>query len=411
MKRTIQFSKAFLPCAICSLLVILSGVAGYFVKGINFGIDYKPGLIEEVRIAPAVMDVTYSGSANIALDFSKTQLDVVISGTGADNETKTFKLADNATVNALAASLNTVAGVKAVVNSNGDSSSADLFANSAATNRLSLTAYRMYSAGKITTTTEQVRTALASVSGVDIKQLGTGDDVSYQIRMADSGKEGAGKTLQDTVLTSLETAFGADNVAVVKTDFIGSNFSKTIAFRSILLLVATIGLIWLYAAIRFHWDFALGAVIALIHDSLIMLTFVIWTHMEFSTMTVAAILTIVGYSINATIVILDRVRYILPLSEEKSFTAVLDRALTDTLARSLITTITTLFAVISLYIFTTGSIKDFSLALIVGLSSGCYSSIYISGGFIAATRKNWKPEYGIHHSLKNKTGELVMDAQ
>ena len=182
------------------------------------------------------------------------------------------------------------------------------------------------------------------------------------------------------------------------------NFSKSIALQSIILLAATVALIWLYSAIRFHWDFALGAIIALLHDSLIMMTFIVWSQIEFSTMTVAAILTIVGYSINDTIVILDRERSLLPVLETKKFNDILDRALTDTLSRSIITTLTTLFAAASLFIFTTGDIQNFALALMVGLLSGCYSSMFISSGFISATRKNWKPEYGIHHSLKMQKG-------
>ncbi|MCF0117989.1 MAG: protein translocase subunit SecF [Bacilli bacterium] len=190
-------------------------------------------------------------------------------------------------------------------------------------------------------------------------------------------------------------------MAVIKTDFIGSSFSKTLAGKSILMLCLTVLLIWVYAAIRFHWDFALGSVIALIHDSLIMMTFIIWTQMEFSTTVLAAVLTIIGYSINATVVILDRVRYNLKMMDNvESFKDILNQSLSDTLLRSILTTVTTLFAVIALFVFTTGSIKDFSLALIVGLISGMYSSIFISSAFIMACRKNWKPEFGVHHSLE-----------
>ena len=84
----------------------------------------------------------------------------------------------------------------------------------------------------------------------------------------------------------------------------------------------------------------------------------------------------------------------------KSFKDILDQSLSDTLVRSVLTTVTTLIAVVALFVFTTGSIKDFSLALIIGLISGMYSSIFISSAFIMACRKNWKPEFGVHHSLK-----------
>ena len=404
-RKTIHFSKGFLPCAIVSTIIILSGIAGFFIRGINFGLDYRPGLLEEVRIAPAVLDVSYSGSANVSLDMSGEGIDVVISGTGSENKTETLSFAANRTVSDLASSLNAIDGIRAQVNSNASSSTADLFADTNASNKLSSTPYRLYSAGKIDVAVSQVREALSSVEGISIQQLGAGEAASFQIRMADKGDGKSSADLQNTVLTNLKNKFGDDNVVVVRTDFIGSNFSRAIAVQSIIVLAFAIVLIWLYATIRFHWDFALGSVFALIHDSLIMITFIVWSQMEFSTMTVAAILTIVGYSINATIVILDRERALLPIMKDtKKFTDIIDQALTDTLSRSIITTVTTMFAAASLYVFTQGDIKNFALALLVGLVSGCYSSIFISSGFIAATRKNWKPEYGIHHSLKLQKG-------
>ena len=401
----IHFSKGFLPCALISAAIIVSGIAGFFIRGINFGLDYRPGLLEEVRIAPAVLDVSYSGSANVTLDMSAEGIDVVISGTGSENKTETLSFAENRTVSDLASHLNAIDGIRAQVNSNASSSTADLFVDTNASNKLSSTPYRLYSAGKTEAAVSQVREALSSVEGISIQQLGAGDAATFQIRMADKGDGKSSADLQNAILANLKNKFGADNVVVVRTDFIGSNFSRAIAVQSIIVLIFAIALIWLYATIRFHWDFALGSVLALLHDALIMITFIVWSQIEFSTMTVAAILTIVGYSINATIVILDRERALLPIMKDtKKFTDIIDQALTDTLSRSIITTVTTMFAAASLYVFTQGDIKNFAIALLVGLVSGCYSSIFISSGFVAATRKNWKPEYGIHHSLKLQKG-------
>lgn len=304
MKARINFSKAFLPCAIISLVLIAGGIVGLFVRGINFGIDFKPGMIEEVEISNA-------------------------------------------------------------------------------------------------TGIEEVRDALSGLGGVSVKKIGSADSSFYQIR--------SGISEDDSQITNaLNAKYGAANVAVQKTDFIGSSMSASLARNSILLLLGTMVLIWLYATVRFHWDFALGAIIALIHDIFIMFTFIIWSQLEFSTTVLAAVLTIVGYSINATVVILDRVRYNLPLMEVKKFSEILDQSLTDTLTRSIITTATTFFAVLALYIFTTGSIKDFALAMMVGLLSGFYSSIFISSGFIDLTRRNWKPEFGFHHALPKKPAQTVV---
>lgn len=299
MKKRLSFSKGFLPCAILSCLVIASGVFSFLTRGINLGIDFKPGMIEEVVI---------KGAAGI----------------------------------------------------------------------------------------EDVRASLEGLGGVSVKKVGSSSD-GYQIRAGVQESEG-GKITQ-----ALVNKYGESNVDVLKTDFIGSSMSSSLARQSIFLLLGTMLLIWLYATIRFHWDFALGAIMALVHDVCIMFTFITWSQIEFSTTTLAAVLTIVGYSINATVVILDRVRYNLPLMEVKNFKELLDQSLSDTLARSIITTVTTLFAVIALYLFTTGSIKDFALAMTVGLLSGCYSSMFISSGFINFTRRDWKPEYGIHHAMPKKS--------
>ena len=401
--KTLKFSKGFIPSAVISCAIIIFGIVGLFVKGINFGLDFRPGMIEEVRVANPVAEIGYSGSAKVSLDLSAGQMDIVISGVGATNETRSFNFGTIKTVAELAEEVNKIDGVVMTVR-NPSYDTTKLFLNSAVTNQLSDSVTYIYPAGTSSITTEDIRQAFGDES-ISIQQLGSGEDASYQLRVG--VKEG---DVQSDVLSGVNeklfSKFGKENVAVVKTDFIGAGMSKSIVIRSILMLLFTIALIWLYAAIRFHWDFALGSVIALIHDTLIVMTFIIWTQMEFSTTVLAAVLTIIGYSINATVVILDRVRYNLKMmTEAKSFNEILNKSLSDTLLRSILTTVTTLFAVLSLYIFTTGSIKNFAMAMIIGLISGMYSSIFISSGFISLFRRNWKPEYGVHHSLRTVKDE------
>lgn len=407
-KKLIHFSKFFLPAAIISIAIIIFGVVGFVTRGINFGIDFKPGLVEEVRIAPVSVELTYSGSAKVTADIAKTSFDLIISGSGAENETKVFAYSDYATVKDIVDALNGVDYVSAVLKTDGSEPSSLLFVSSDVSTQLSENPLYLYAAPE-NVTTDDVRNALAELSGISVKAIGDKNSASYQIRMAEPEGDASGTDLQGEVLSALSAKFGENTVTVVKTDFIGSSFSKSIAMRTVILLIATFILIWAYAALRFHWDFALGAIIALVHDALIMFTFIIWTRMEFSAMVFAAVLTIVGYSINYTVVILDRVRSNLRVTKVKTFNELLDRSLSDTLGRSIITTFTTLIAVVALFIFTSGAIKDFALALIVGLLSGCYSSLWISSGFISLCRRNWKPEYGVHHSLKTKTGVLQMD--
>ncbi len=397
MKTVKKFSKLFLPAWILSGLIICAGIAGVCIKGINFGIDFRPGLIEEVRIASPAVEVKYDGTATVSLEVSTTELDVIVSGTGAENETYEFPFGKYSTVQAVAEGMNSIDGVSAVVKTNGSADSYGFYLNSAASAKLSagvplyLYVPDTTSAVKI----DDIRATVSNVSGVLVKEMGTEENRSYQIRAQIAGNESdANKSeneiLQENIVQALQNKYGKENVAVVKTDFVGSSMSSSTTLKATLLAFFTILLIWLYATIRFHWDFALGAIVALFHDCLIMFTFISWFQIEFSTTTLAAVLTIFGYSINATVVILDRVRYNLKAVQTNKFNDILDTALSETLSRSIITTITTLFASISLLVFTKGSIHDFAIVLTIGLISGCYSSIFISSGFISFVRRNWE---------------------
>ena len=400
MKKVIHFSKFFVGAVVLSCALIISGIISVATRGINFGLDFKPGMIEEFRIDPTVLKLTYTGSATIKVDTTGSGLDLVVSGVGAENRTVNLPYAENATVAELAAKIREVEGISVEVVDGSAKTSDGLFVNSAVSTTLGANPLMIHAADdSVNVNADDVRVALKDIEGADVKTLGSGKDASYQIRMGIAEGD-TQKSIQEKTNTALTAAFGEDKVAIVKSDFIGSQFSKSLIRDSIILVLATLVLIWLYSTIRFHWDFALAAVIAIIHDSLIMITFITWTQMEFSTTTLAAILTIIGYSINATVVILDRVRYNMKTVETNKFTDILNIALTETLSRSVITTLTTLFAVVSLFVFTTGTIHDFALALIVGLISGAYSSIFIAGAFISFARRNFANK-GLTTSKRN----------
>ena len=389
MKKVIQFSK-FFPCAVVlSAAIIISGIVSVATRGINFGLDFKPGMIEEIKIASTVLEVTYNGTATVSLEANEGGVDLVVSGIGEENRTESIPYSSVETVSELAAKMNTVNGVSAHIKKEMILPKEGLFVNSGSSKNLGEKPLNLFvNDESANVTADDVRSALAEFNNVDVKEVGEGSDRAFQIRMGVTGDEG--KTLQADANKALTEKFGADKVAFVKSDFIGAQFSQSLIRDSIILVLATLILIFIYSAIRFHWDFALAAVIAIIHDSLIMVSFISFIQMEFSTTTLAAILTIIGYSINATVVILDRVRSDIKVVEAKTFKEILNSALSSTLSRSIITTVTTLFAVLALFFFTTGTIHDFSLALTVGLISGCYSSIFIAGAFILCVRKNQK---------------------
>jgi len=180
----------------------------------------------------------------------------------------------------------------------------------------------------------------------------------------------------------LEAYFGQGQVVVLRSDFVGSRFAGHLTDQVGILIAATLFLVLLYATIRFRLQYAVGAVLGIIHDGIIVVAFVVITRMEFNTTTIAAILTILGYSTNNTIVVFDRIRENRRLYPEDAFINILNRSLSETLNRTIITTLTTMLAVMSLFIFTTGAMQDFALALMVGMVSGVYTTTFIVTAFM-----------------------------
>ncbi len=391
-KKIIRFSKGFVPFIILSLVIIVLGVVGVFTKGFNFGLDFEAGLIQEVKIAPTAIEMIYTGAANVAVETTNVSLSAVISGAGAENETVTFLYADYSTIGKLVAALNTIDGMVATSNLAASTSPIGMFSSSSETNVLSSVPVKLYTTeGSDAVSIDQVRNALSGIESVSVKSVGEKSENAFQIRIKDEGSDSqASKTKQELLSSALIAEFGEGNVAVLKTDFIGAQFSGSLAWQSSLMMGLTLLAIWIYATIRFKWDFALGAVFAIIHDALIMVAFIVWFGLELNATMVAAILTIIGYSINDTVVVLDRVRENTKILKIKKFKDVLDISQTETLGRTIITTVTTLLAVFALYFFTDGAMKEFALALIVGMLSGVYSTIFIASGFIAFVRRNWK---------------------
>jgi preprotein translocase subunit SecF len=393
MKKVIRFSKFFIPSAILSGAIIIAGFVMLFTTGINFGIDFRPGLIQEVRISKTAFDISYKGASSITIDTSAQGVDLVVSGLGSDKTTHSFGYINYKTVGEMVSAMNTVEGITAVARASSDTAASELFTSSAFSNVLTSSPLRVfYSDPSMETKIEDVRSALQSITDSSVKSVGNKTDNSFQIRVGDDGTDpDISKKIQSQVYELLSQKFGKDSIAIVKTDFVASQFSKSLASQVIILVLATLLLIWIYATIRFKWDFALGAVLAIVHDALIIVAVITFTQMEFNSITIAAILTIIGYSINDTIVVLDRVRENIQLVKVKKFSDILDLSQTEILSRTIITTVTTLLAVICLFLFTSGSMKDFASALIIGLVSGVYSTIFITGAFIALVRRNWKP--------------------
>jgi preprotein translocase subunit SecF len=389
MKRIIRFSRYFLFTAILSLVLIVSGIAAYwYFGGFNIGVDFQAGLIQEVQFAPTAFDVTWNGRGNATISFSRTGLFLVITGAGVESKTHAFPYNDYPTIGRIADAMETqVEGI--VVNKIvSDNINTQWLINSAQGNPyLGRTPYIVHylAPGSEPVPIDTVRVAMTSLGqSVSVQEMGQKSDRHFMIRVEDKGIEDVERVSTEKINNVLEGYFGSGEVVILRSDFVGSRFSKDLSDRAGLLLGLTLLIILVYSSIRFKPQYAIGAVLAILHDALIMVAFIVWSRMEFNTISIAAVMTILGYSINDTIVVFDRIRETRQIYPTDSYVDVLNRAITETLSRTIITTLTTMLAVVFLFIFATGTMKDFALLLMVGMVSGVYSTIFIASGFI-----NW----------------------
>jgi len=172
--------------------------------------------------------------------------------------------------------------------------------------------------------------------------------------------------------------FYAGNYLKLKEDTFSPSISAEQTSKAVQAMVMALIAILIYVSIRFKFAYAIGAITALIHDVIITLGMFVLFDQEFSLPVVAAFLTIIGYSLNDTIVVFDRVRENLQIVKNKPLLEVLNRSLNQTLSRTLLTSLTTLFVVVVLFFFGGVALKNFSFPLLIGIIVGTYSSIYIA---------------------------------
>ncbi len=296
MKRVIQFTKLRFLMIILSLLLIIGGAMGYFLRGgFNLGIDFTAGLSEQIQITP--------GTADASID--------------------------------------------------------------------------------------KVRESLAGLGDFDLQVVGNpaAQEFIVKVRAPDDDKSFQ-ERMERQIFSLLTESFGSENVQVKQSDFIGPRYSKDLAVQTVSIVLVALVLILLYTAFRFHFTFATAAVICLIHDVLVMLGVLAVFQLEVTTTTVAAILTIIGYSLNDTIVIFDRIRENQSLLRDTEIGVIVNTSITQSLSRTLLTSLTTLFAVVAIFIFATSSIRDFGLNLIIGVVVGTYSTIFIASPIVLGWQRS-----------------------
>ncbi len=221
-----------------------------------------------------------------------------------------------------------------------------------------------------------------------ITRFGEVDESEYLIRIP-TFENSLGVDPVAEVSNGLTQAFGEDSFEVVRREAVSARVGGELQQRALLaILISLVGTL-LYLAYRFEWRFGLAAVVGTLYNVLVTLGIVAMLRMEVSLTTVAAVLTIVGYSLNDTIVVFDRIRENLSKHRTVSFMETCDRAVNETLPRTVLTSGTTLATLLTLYLFGGAVIRDFALVLILGVAIATFATIFVATPALAEIEARW----------------------
>jgi preprotein translocase subunit SecF len=225
--------------------------------------------------------------------------------------------------------------------------------------------------------TDLVRSNLRGSGLADavVQTFGAASDIV--VRIPPRGEEESSAELSTIVLQALQQGVEGE-VVMRRVEFVGPQVGDELAEQGILAVVYALIGIFMYVMLRFQWRFSAGAVAALVHDVLITMGIISLLQIEFDLTVVAALLAVIGYSLNDTIVVFDRIRENFPRMRKSSPVEVIDASLNQTLARTIMTGLTTLLVLAALFIFGGEIIHAFAFTLIIGIIIGTYSSIYVA---------------------------------
>ena len=218
-------------------------------------------------------------------------------------------------------------------------------------------------------------------SGATVVSFGSDRDVLIRLPHGYADSEGA------VLLAKLQASF-AGQVELRRIEFVGPQVGDELREQGGLAMLLALGLVMLYIAFRFQFKFAVGAVAALVHDVIITLGFFSITGIEFDLTVLAAVLAVIGYSLNDTIVVFDRIRENFRKIRRSEPAEVINISLSETLGRTLVTSLTTLLVLTALALFGGEMINGFAVALIVGVTVGTYSSIYVAANVLLLMKVN-----------------------
>ena len=224
-----------------------------------------------------------------------------------------------------------------------------------------------------------------NLGDVNVKKFGKENDFLIKFEGNDKNKE----NFVEDIKIQLSKDIG-NNFSFRRVEDVGPKVSGELLKSGLIAIVLSLSAMLIYIWIRFEWQFSLGAIIALVHDVIVTIGFFSILEFEINLSIVAAVLTIVGYSMNDTVVIFDRVRENLKKYTSKTINEISNLSINETLSRTIITSLTTLLALLSIFFFGGEILKGFSFAMILGVIFGTYSSIFIANPILIKLKVNQK---------------------
>ncbi len=235
---------------------------------------------------------------------------------------------------------------------------------------------------------DQLRTELekGGFKGISVQTVGQESENSVLIKV--QAAEGELNKITEGVNSTLKSAYSGIQVDVQKVDIVGPKAGKELRFSAVQAMIWALISIMVYIAIRFDVRFSPGAILSLLHDVIVTAGIIALTGREFSLQTVAALLAIIGYSINDTVVIYDRIRELEDSAKEVPLSIHVNKAVNDTISRTIVTSFATLMVSATMYFMGGAAIKDFFFAMTIGIILGTYSTVYIAGA-MTILADNW----------------------
>jgi preprotein translocase subunit SecF len=357
-----------------SLLLLLMGAASLVVKkGLYYGIDFKGGTLVYVRFAgPPPVDQLRTGLVNEGLgqsviqpisDISNPNSNEVMIGLEQKGQgSEALDAGKTAILNALHATLASGEAGKQDFNAAGPGAVSDVLTRKDPLN-------------------------LGTAAGDRYAQL-----ARQIVAFRDKDRRGVLTNLNDlsatgasaSVIAALRDAFYTSNFAIINVDIVGPKVGSELRSQAVYVTLYALGGMLVYIAFRFEWVYGAAAVLAVFHDVLITLGLFSIFHFEISLTVIAALLTLVGYSMNDTIVIFDRIRENMRLMRREPFKAIVNRSINQTLSRTILTSGLTFLTVLVLFLMGGQVLRAFSFALVVGIMVGTYSSFGIAAPLVVA---------------------------